>query len=231
MTPLLGGNSLTHLDVYHQHADPLGHHGGCAHIHAICHEVYYVLSGSGRAEFHDPGRGYSSEPLKPGTVLQFEPGILHKLFSNGDLVILAMLGNAGLAEAGDARIWFGPEVDAEPEAYRQHATLPADAKLEDALARRDASSVAYAKLCETYTKDRDAWHSQLLAYRNRHLQNIAQRRSKLEPIIDGAHVAWGRDGQQRLSTLPDIPDAEAVKKYSLPQKTRLGMCGLLRCLP
>jgi len=231
MTPLLGGNSLTHLEVYHQHADPLGNHGGCAHIHAICHEVYYVLSGRGRGEFHDPERGYSSEPLKPGTLLQFEPGILHKLFSDGNLVILAMLGNAGLAEAGDARIWFGPEVDAEPEAYRLHAALPAHAKLENALARRDASSVAYAKLCETYTKDREAWRSQLLAFRNRHLENIAKQRNNLDPIIDVAHVAWGRDSQRRLRALPNMPDAKPVKKYQLPPETRLGMCGLLRCLP
>jgi mannose-6-phosphate isomerase-like protein (cupin superfamily) len=143
---LIAGIGLTHLTVYNQSPAPDGCHSGCAHVHAVTDEAYFVLAGTGAIELHDLERGFRSVPLAPGSYVQFAPGTLHRAVNNGGLVVLAIMGNAGLAERGDARIWFGADADADPELYQQLCTLPARKGLEGALERRDRSVSAYMQL-------------------------------------------------------------------------------------
>jgi len=106
---LIAGIGLTHLTVYDQSPAPDGCHSGCAHVHAVTDEAYFVLAGTGAIELHDLEHGLRSVPLAPGSYVQFAPGTLHRAVNNGGLVVLVIMGNAGLAERGDARIWFGAD--------------------------------------------------------------------------------------------------------------------------
>ena len=111
---LLAGIGLTRLRVYDQRPAPGGTLSGCAHVHAHTDEAYYVVAGRGALELHDVERGFRRVPLQAGDFVQFGPGTLHRSVSESGLDILALMSNAGLAERGDARIYFGPAVDADP---------------------------------------------------------------------------------------------------------------------
>ena len=50
---LIGGIGLTEVHVYARRRAPDGNFSGCPHVHAVTDEGYYVLTGTGRVEFHD----------------------------------------------------------------------------------------------------------------------------------------------------------------------------------
>src|SRR5262245_11259584 len=151
---LIAGIGLTHLAVYDQRPAPDGLNSGCAHVHAVTDEAYFVLSGEGAIELHDIEHGFRSVPLRPGSLVQFAPGTVHRAVNRGGLNVLCLMGNAGLAERGDARIWFGPEVDADAQAYERLWRLPAEKGLDGALDRRGRSVTAYMRLLRLWEDDR-----------------------------------------------------------------------------
>jgi hypothetical protein len=114
-----------------------------------------VLAGTGAIELHDLEHGFRSVPLAPGSYVQFAPSTLHRAVNNGGLVVLVIMGNAGLAERGDARIWFGADADADPDLHQRLWTLPGRKGLEGALERRDRSVSAYMQLLRLWHGDRD----------------------------------------------------------------------------
>ncbi len=94
---LIGGIGLTEVYVYAQRPAPDGLFSGCPHVHAVTDEGYFVLQRTGFVEFHDLESGHRKLPLEPGQYVHFPPLILHRLVSDGNLIILGMMGNAGLA--------------------------------------------------------------------------------------------------------------------------------------
>lgn len=231
MNPVIGGISITGVQVYDQRPSPDGNLGGCPHLHAVAHEVYLIRSGTGWVEFHEPERGMWTEKLRSGDVLQFPPGILHRIVTQEKLEIIALLSHAGLAEAGDARIWFGPEIDANDSAYQAAAQLPANPVLDDALARRDRSVTAYQQLVAWWEQDKPRYRRELTAFRDRHGAAMAAREDMQGRLLQ-AHPAWGEEGLQRLAELPQINPAYLPRRWSLEgdDPPHLGMCGLLRCV-
>ncbi len=231
MTPVIGGISITGVQVYDQTPALDGLYGGCPHVHAVAHELYMIQSGEGWVEFHEPEQGMWQEALKPGDVLQFPPWILHRIVTRSQLSITALLSHAGLAEAGDARIWFGAEVDADEEAYTRAATLPPHAGLEDALARRDRAIDGYQELLQWWEQDRERYRTELRSFMDRHAAAMAARNDLNEKLLQ-AHPAWGQEGLDRLAALPAMEAGAAPRRWSLEptQAPRLGMCGLLQCV-
>ena len=123
--PFPGGTSVSHLSVYDwpttDGAGLVG--GGTPHLHTASDEGYVVLAGSGSVQTLGPD-GYAEHPLVPGTLLWFQPGVVHRLVNDGDLEILVVMSNAGLPEAGDAVMTFPADVLADVERYRAAAALP-----------------------------------------------------------------------------------------------------------
>lgn len=123
--PFPGGTSVSHLSVYDwpttDGAGLVG--GGTPHLHTASDEGYVVLAGSGSVQTLGPD-GYAEHPLVPGTLLWFQPGVVHRLVNDGDLEILVVMSNAGLPEAGDAVMTFPADVLADADRYRAAATLP-----------------------------------------------------------------------------------------------------------
>ncbi|MFC8762173.1 cupin, partial [Streptomyces sp. NPDC057193] len=82
--------------------------------------------------------GFTDTPLRPGDVVGFTPGTIHRLVNAGDLRLAILAQNSGLPEAGDAVLTFPAPVPADLDVYRRTAVLTGDLALEGFLAlRRD----------------------------------------------------------------------------------------------
>jgi mannose-6-phosphate isomerase-like protein (cupin superfamily) len=184
MQGFVGGIGLTHLTVYEQRPAPDGIMSGCAHVHAGTDEGYYVLGGTGAVELHDLERGFRSVPLARGAFVQFPPGTLHRSVSTGGLEVLAIMGNAGLAERGDARVYFGRAVDADPVEFDRLTGLPAARGLEGALERRDASVRAYMELMRLWRDDPAAYRLELQRFITLHASRFSVAAAGAQALIE-----------------------------------------------
>ena len=114
---LIGNVGLTLLKVYDQEAGPDGVHAGCAHVHGLTDEAYFGIGGDGAIEIHDRKTGFRTIPIAKGAYVQFPPWTLHRSVSFDGLEVFTVMGNSGLAERGDARIFFGKEADDNPQLH------------------------------------------------------------------------------------------------------------------
>jgi len=226
---LIGGIGLTEVHVYNQRPAPDGRFSGCPHVHAVTDEGYYVLQGAGHVEFHDPHHGYRTLPLSPGDYVHFPPLVMHRLVSDGELVILGMMGNAGLAEAGEARIYFGREIDEDDERFAELVSRPRRLGLEGALQRRDAAVDAYLGLIDAWDHDRDAYYDELARFFDTHCRAMADHADAFSDKVEAGPLRWARATRQRIESLPDRPEDSAdVKINRRGEESAYGMCGVLR---
>ena len=120
--PLPGGVGVSRLCVYDT-VTPDGLPGGTPHLHLCCTEGYIVTGGAGPSR-PCPPRASPSTTLRPGAVLWFTPGTVHRLVNGGGLDIVVLMSNTGLPEAGDAVLTFPPEILTDPDRYAAAADLP-----------------------------------------------------------------------------------------------------------
>ncbi len=226
---ILAGIGLTRLTVYHQRPAPDGILSGCAHVHACTDEGYYAVSGSGAIELNDMTQGFRSVPLNPGDYVQFPPDTLHRSVSHGDLVVLVLMGNAGLAEHGDARMYFGADVDADPAAYARLAALARERGLEGALERRDASVRAYMTLMNLWRDRKPAYFAELARFIDLHKAALQPRRAEFETVIEQGPGRWLAEGRNRVRNL-GVPASAPVRALPGDATQTLGMCGMLEQL-
>jgi mannose-6-phosphate isomerase-like protein (cupin superfamily) len=221
----LGGIGLTHLQVYEQRAAPDGLMCGCAHLHAITDEAYFVISGTGAIELNDLTHGFRSIPLERGSYIQFPPDTLHRSISTDRLEVLALMSNAGLAERGDARIYFGRAVDDDPAEFARLVALPGAKGIDGALERRDASVRAYLGLIELWKSDQDAYRAELARFIALHRSTVETKRAAFTGIVRGGPEQWLRATYDRLDARVEgasgLADHRAIE-------SRLGMCGVLK---
>ncbi len=222
---LVGGIGLTILEVYDQRPGPDGVQAGCAHIHAITDEAYFGLSGSGAIELHDPERGYRRVAIEPGTFVQFPAGTLHRSVSVDHCRVLAIMGNSGLPERGDARIYFGQGVDADPKRYEEARGLVSTG-LDGGLKRRDLSAKAYTGLMQLWETDRPAYARELERFLAVHRQTLASRTEAMADVIERGSLLQATNAFRRLAAATAMPPVEC---WALSDaKVSYGMCGILR---
>jgi mannose-6-phosphate isomerase-like protein (cupin superfamily) len=119
---LPGGTSLTHLKVYHTQG-PDGLCGGSPHLHFACSEAYWVVAGEGAVQTLSES-GFREVPLKPGSVVWFTPGLIHRLINrDGYLEIYVIMENAGLPEHGDSLLTFASHYLEDERTYLDLASL------------------------------------------------------------------------------------------------------------
>ena len=206
---LVGGVGLTYLHVYDARPGPDGIDAGCAQVHGLTDEAYFGVSGKGAIELHDLEHGYRRIPITTGVYVQFPPWTLHRSVSVDGLEVLALMGNQGLAERGDARIYFGEEADRDPDRHERLKRL-AQNGVDGALERRDHSSRAYMDLMRLWDNDKDAYRSCLSEFFDCHRRAIANDADLSNHVDTVTHVS-------------------GVDYWSKSQSgDRLGMCGLLR---
>lgn len=148
--PFPGGTGISDLAVYDWEAAD-GLHGGSPHLHTSCTECYVVTAGAGRLQTLTED-GLGEVELRPGDVVWFTPGMIHRAVDEGGLRVVVVMGNSGLPEAGDAVMTLPPEHLATPEAYRAATSLDQDGAgatpAERARARRDLAVAGFTALAE-----------------------------------------------------------------------------------
>lgn len=116
-----GAVGITALRVYPwQAADGLC--GGSPHMHLCCTEGYIVIGGAGRVQTLTTD-GFAEAPLRPGDVVWFTPGTIHRAVNDGDLCVVALMQNSGLPESGDAVLTLPPQYLTDRETYQRAVSL------------------------------------------------------------------------------------------------------------
>jgi mannose-6-phosphate isomerase-like protein (cupin superfamily) len=225
---LPGAVGLTALRVYDWEAAD-GLCGGSPHVHLCCTEGYVVVGGIGRVQTLRVG-GFAETPLRPGDVVWFSPGTIHRAVNDGDLHVVALMQNSGLPEAGDAVLTFPPEHLADPDTYRRAVSLagPDGPSPERARARRDLAIEGFTRLRErTEAGDGAALEEFFAAAAALVRPQLPHWRERWE---QGAAAASRRTGEQ-IAAL-EAGDhghlrAAAVARMEEPPPATLGMCGRL----
>jgi mannose-6-phosphate isomerase-like protein (cupin superfamily) len=226
---LIGGVGMTEVHVYAHRTAPDGTFSGCPHVHAVTDEAYYVLRGTGQVEFHDLRNGLRTLPLSIGTYAHFPPMVMHRLISDGDLVVLGVMGNAGLAEQGEARIYFGAAVDSDDAQFAKLVGLPRDHGLPGALERRDAAVLGYMQLMRLWQSDRGAYFAELARFFDHHCSAMASRAGQLALHVENGPIAWAMRTLARIDQLPSRANDGPTVLVNAPQsESAFGMCGVLR---
>ncbi|GGU83305.1 hypothetical protein GCM10010275_18160 [Streptomyces litmocidini] len=222
VTPLPGGIGISGLTVYDWEAAD-GLCGGTPHMHLVCSEAYVVIDGEGSVQTLTT-TGFADTPLRPGDVVWFTPGTIHRLVNAGGLRLVVLMQNSGLPEAGDAVFTFPAPVLADPDAYRAAAVLTGD-HAAAARHRRDLALQGFLALREGGLRE---FHT-------------AAHRLKGD-LLDAWWIRW-RDGPLaaalttgcqlealRNGDLSHLDDGE-VSRLQRPEDPLFGMCGLLRPYP
>jgi len=203
--------------------------GGSPHVHLCCTECYVVVGGAGRLQTLTAS-GSSEQPLRPGDVVWFTPGTIHRAVNDGDLRVVVLMQNSGLPESGDAVLTLPPEHLADPDAYRRAISLqgPDGPSPERARARRDLAIEGFRELRRrTEAGDAaalEAFHAAAAALVRPQLREWRRRWER------GAAAVSDRTGQQ-IDALAagdhhHLRDA-VVSRIAQPPPTTLGMCGHL----
>ena len=234
--PFPGGTSVSLLTVYDwpttDGAGLVG--GGTPHLHTASAEGYVVLRGSGAVQTLGPD-GFAEHPLEPGTVLWFEPGIVHRLLNDGGLEILVVMSNAGLPEAGDAVMTFPADVLGDPGRYAAAAALPVEGDSEAvaaaALARRDLAVAGFGALRERVEAHgpQDAMAELYASAAHLVQHRVPQWRERWEGTVlrqtqatDSALTALA------AGAAPHLMAATVASIRSREGEPRFGMCGRLQ---
>jgi mannose-6-phosphate isomerase-like protein (cupin superfamily) len=221
---LPGAVGITALRVYDWAAAD-GLCGGSPHVHLCCTEGYVVVGGAGRVQTLRAG-GFAETPLRPGDVVWFTPGTIHRAVNDGDLHIVALMQNSGLPEAGDAVLTLPPEYLADRPTYDRAVDL--NGSVERARARRDLAVAGFTLLRERTAAGDDAALEEFFAAAAALVRpQLASWRERWE---QGAAAVVRRTGEQ-IAAL-DAGDHShlreaAVARMEQPAPVALGMCGRL----
>ncbi|RVX38522.1 cupin domain [Nonomuraea polychroma] len=216
-----GGTSISRLTVY-TGACADGLEGGTPHVHIASTEAYVVVGGRGALQTLDAG-GLKETELSAGSTVWFTPGTIHRAINRGGLEVLVVMSNAGLPEAGDAVMTFPPEIVADPERYREAATLPADGVEEAVARRRELAVEGFLRLADGGTDALRRFYDSAVAL--------------VRPKVAGWREIWERTVAQETRRTGEILDALAggdgshLLRSALmesPPQQRWGMCGHLR---
>ncbi len=227
-----GGTSVTLLDVYDD-AAPDGIVGGSPHMHLASTECYIVVGGAG-ALYTIDAKGYHETELKPGSVVWFTPGTIHRAVNHGGLQVIVLMGNAGLPEAGDAVMTFPREVLADQERYRGAATLQQRATLQervvDARRRRDLAVDGFVPLRNAV---RAGDFHPLYDFYAAAAALVAPRAAEWAEIVRGGPLAQAEGSLRVTDALASagFSHLENSAVYQAPDvgdERRFGMCGRLR---
>ena len=227
-----GGTSVTRLSVYTDRCTADGLAGGTPHLHTASTEAYVVIGGAGALHTLDAS-GFHETPLDAGTTVWFTPGTIHRAVNHGDLQVLVIMSNAGLPEAGDVVMTFPPDVVADPDRYREAATLPLNAspeELDEAVRRRrdlavegflavaaDAADGDLGPLHRLYDSAVALVRPRVAGWRDTWRQNVERQTRRTGDILDALQNGDGR--HLTASALLESPRSPAAGR---------GMCGRLR---
>lgn len=227
---------LTHLRVYDT-AGPDGLTGGSPHVHLASAEAYIPIAGEGEVQTLSAS-GERTFPLRKGTIVWFEPGVIHRLVNaDGELELLVIMQNAGLPEAGDAVFTFADEIMANALAYLETASLAGDGEKErivSALRRRDRAVEGFEVLLAAHRSGDDGPLRTFFELATALKQPVL---TEWESLVEAGPVNATRMAQRRLveiakGSITSLLNARVESGSSGHERRGVGMCGVLhRYLP
>jgi len=222
--PLPGAVGVSKLCVYDT-ITPDGRHGGTPHMHLCCTEAYVVTGGRGAVQTLS-GQGFAEHELKPGAVVWFTPGTIHRLINHAGLEIVVLMSNSGLPEAGDAVLTFPSDTLNDPEKYAKAVALPnggaPGADVGAAYRRRDLAVEGFGELrkgglAEFYAAAVKLKQPVLDTWRARWEQGAHRAAEATRHQLDA--LAAGDAGH--------LAESRVMVKSEPDEMGRLGMCGLV----
>lgn len=230
--PFPAAVGLTHLRVYDTAAAD-GMVGGSPHMHLASAEAYIPIAGEGEVQALS-GAGEETFPLRPGQIVWFEPGVIHRLVNaDGALELLVVMQNAGLPEAGDAVFTFPDDIMADDLAYLNAATLSGSSqgeRIASALERRNLAVEGFAALIAA---SRSGDERPLRTFLERSASLKRGLLSEWKSLVEAGPVEAIRKTQHQLEQLQQGSIAELMHariRSNAPDERQpgVGMCGLLR---
>jgi mannose-6-phosphate isomerase-like protein (cupin superfamily) len=231
--PFPGGTSITHLKVYDT-LGPDGLAGGSPHMHFACTETYLVVNGRGAVQTLS-GEGFREVGLRPGSVVWFTPGLIHRLINeDGSLELFVVMENAGLPEHGDSILTFPPPYLEDESSYLQVASLDRAGAVfaesgEAARRRRDLAVKGFLSLREGFDR------GSLQAFYDRAVHLIRAKEPAWRKIWEAGPVKAARRTQAfldhlRAGTSAYLEGGRVFEITADPERERrkLGFCGTLR---
>ena len=225
-----GATSVSELRIYDSVASD-GLAGGTPHLHTVSSEAYLVIAGRGRLQTID-GSGFAEHSLTPGSLVWFDPGVIHRAVNVSGLEVRVIMQNAGLPEAGDAIMTFPDDVLADPERYRAAAELPGaehseTERLAAAFARRDLAVRGFRAL---FGADGAVDPAGLARLYERAVALAAPHTTEWRNRWRVGALAAVNDTARRLDALEHLcdPGLADARVASVPKEAALGMCGHLR---
>jgi mannose-6-phosphate isomerase-like protein (cupin superfamily) len=223
---LPGAVGISKLHVYDT-VTPDDLPGGTPHLHLCCTEAYVVVSGTGRVQTLSGQDGFAEHTLRPGTVLWFTPGTIHRLVNTGGLEIIVLMSNTGLPEAGDAVLTFPLDIVRDQRRYAEAAALPdggaPGADITAAYRRRDLAVRGFHELRDNGTLA--DFHDAAMRLKQPLLDDWRTRWDQ------GARAAAELTGRQLAALIAGDPahlrESRVSGKPGPDEQGRLGMCGLL----
>jgi mannose-6-phosphate isomerase-like protein (cupin superfamily) len=224
--PLPGAVGVSKLCVYDT-VTPDGLPGGTPHLHLCCSEAYVVVGGTGKVQTLSGQDGFAEHDLRPGTVLWFTPGTIHRLVNDGGLEIIVLMSDTGLPEAGDAVLTFPLDIVRDRRKYTDAAALPdggaPGADITTAYRRRDLAVRGFHELREQGTLTE--FHDAAMRLKQPLLDDWRERWER------GAREAAERTGRHIAALIESDPahlrESRVHVKPAPDEEGRLGMCGLL----
>lgn len=228
-----GGTGVTRINVYTWDAVD-GQCGGSPHLHTATTEGYVVVAGRGRVQTLSAA-GFEEHALSPGTVLWFSPGTVHRLINDdGALEIVAVMGNSGLPENGDAVLTFPDEYLSDREKYRAAAALPASGSVAEreaaVVARRDLAMEGFLRLREQLEAEGPQALDQLHRYA---AQLVRDKVERWRTLVQNGPLAQARQSLDHLDRLETgdgshLRQAEVRSAAPTSSDPVYGMCGRLQ---
>lgn len=222
-----GATLVTRLKVYDT-ASPDGQRGGTPHIHLMCTEMYFVLSGSGAVELLDMN-GFSRVELGPNSALVFSPGTIHRLINpQGDLLVLVVMQNSGLPERGDnvpcfADAWMADDV--------RFAEAMAVTSIADAYLRRDRGVDGFLELKAAFDENQESGRRGLRRFYDLAAERSTNLRAEWARIVKEGALAESQGSLNHLAALEQgRTDHLAEAQHHLIHAddfNKLGFCGEL----
>ena len=194
-----GATLMTRLKVYDT-VTPDGQRGGTPHVHLLCTEMYFVLTGTGFVELID-AHGFSCVELKPHSALLFSPGTIHRLINpNGDLELLAIMANSGLPERGDNVVCFPHQWLADQALYEEAMHINSVA---DAYQRRDRGVLGFLELKEAFNVGPENGRKALKQFYQFAAARTGIRQTQWGQIVVDGSQKEVQQTQQQLGLLAD----------------------------
>jgi mannose-6-phosphate isomerase-like protein (cupin superfamily) len=222
-----GATLMTRLKVYDSPSVD-GQRGGTPHVHLLCSELYFVVSGRGAVEMLD-ANGFARVELNTHDAFLYSPGSIHRLINpDGNLELFIVMQNSGLPERGDNVVPFPALWLNSDEKFSKAMSA---ATVEEAHRRRDLGVTGFLELKAAFERSREQGRSALEKFYRQALARTEKVRRGWSEVIENGALAEAKEAFKQLAAMDsgDVSHLMNAQRQLIPAGpfTKAGFCGTL----